>query len=57
MKKHIYKQENKNKQINTNIMTVPKSNMNEIIALTEKFINNEITNEEFNTQVRILEKS
>lgn len=38
-------------------MTVPKSNMNEIIALTEKFINNEITNEEFNTQVRILEKS
>lgn len=37
-------------------MTVAKSNINEIIALTEKFINNEITQEEFNTQVLELEK-
>lgn len=37
-------------------MTVAKSNINEIISLTEKFINNEITKEEFNTQVLELEK-
>ena len=37
-------------------MTTAKNNMNAIIALTEKFLNNEITNEEFNTQVLILEK-
>lgn len=37
-------------------MTVAKSNINEIISLTEKFINNEITQEEFNTQVLELEK-
>ena len=37
-------------------MTVAKNNMNEIIALTEKFLNNEITTEQFNTKVLILEK-
>ena len=54
--KHIEQQENKYKQLNTNIMTIAKNNMNAIIALTEKFLNNEITNEEFNTKVLILEK-
>ena len=49
-------QENKYKQLNTNIMTTAKNNMNAIIELTEKFLNNEITNEDFNTQVLILEK-
>jgi uncharacterized membrane protein len=31
------------------------STQSQIIALTESFINGDITNEEFNTQVRILE--
>ena len=30
---------------------------NQIIALTESFLNNDITNEEFNTQVRVLENN
>ena len=54
--KHIEQQENKYKQLNTNIMTIARNNMNAIIELTEKFLNNEITNEEFNTKVLILEK-
>ena len=37
-------------------MTIARNNMNAIIELTEKFLNNEITNEDFNTQVLILEK-
>jgi hypothetical protein len=49
-------QENKYKQLNTNIMTTAMNNTKAIIALTEKFLNNEITNEDFNTQVLILEK-
>ena len=37
-------------------MTTAMNNTKAIIALTEKFLNNEITNEDFNTQVLILEK-
>ena len=37
-------------------MTVPKSNIKEIKELTEKFINNEITQQEFNSKVLELEK-
>jgi hypothetical protein len=33
------------------------STQNQIIALTESFLNGDLTNEEFNTQVRTLENN
>lgn len=41
------------KTIKTNNM----STQNQIIALTESFLNGDLTNEEFNTQVRTLENN
>jgi hypothetical protein len=37
-------------------MTTAKNNMKAIIELTDRFINNEISADQFNTQVLILEK-
>jgi len=42
---------------NNNIMTTAKNNTEKIIALTESFLMGEITQDQFNTQVLILEKA
>ena len=42
---------------NNNIMTTAKNNTEKIIALTESFLMGEISQDQFNTQVLILEKA
>ena len=51
LKKDILTQEN------TNIMTTAKNNTNQIIELTERFLTGQITQDQFNTEVLILEKA
>jgi len=45
-----------NQSIN-NLNTNTMNTQNQIIALTESFLNGDLTSEEFNTQVRILENN